>query len=111
MKKLIAIVAILFSGALVHARDVYKSSTTNTSTAQVALCTGTQRAYLYGVCVSSPNATAGVTLFNSSFTTTLGTGFVTNATYGCVDYQTNFTSGLSYTKTGAANITIKYDCF
>lgn len=114
MRKILAI--LLLCAAPAMARDVYISTAPATEGTRT-LCGGASpkqsRGYLYSVCTSSAIAATGITLFNSSFTTTgvQNTGFISTANFGCIPFQTQYTAGLMYVKTGPANVIIDYDCY
>lgn len=111
MKKIL-IAALIFVSIPVMAAEIFRSSQTATADSAKALCTEGKRGYLYNVCVSSAIAATGITVYNSSFTTAVqNTGFVSTASVGCYEYLVGYPSGLMYTKTGTANVTIAYDCY
>jgi hypothetical protein len=114
MKRFLGIIALLLLAGSVHAAEsVWKSSNTATAESSAVLCGQGKRGHLFSVAVSSAGAAqSGITVYNSSFTTT--TDFVgpidtrAQVQYG---YRTPMVKGMMYTKTGTAQVQILYDCY
>lgn len=124
MKKFIVfLVSLLIGSSLAFAADmdVWLSSNTSTADTTLPLCgqylvgtsTVTSKGVIHAVNVSTGSA-GGVTLYNSSWTTTgvqnigpINTGSVIPTVF----YDTVFTNGLLYTKTGTGTVQILYQCY
>lgn len=117
MKKLIlAILVLCGSYCLAGTTYVWRSSNTSTADSQKNLCNAKQgntnaHSLFHGVIVSSGDASGLLTIYNSSATTTETMAVIDNGSLGSYFFDIFASSGLTYTKTGKANITILYDCY
>lgn len=113
MKKLLALVAaILLPGIVMANPVVWRSSNTATADSTKALCTqgNPRRGVLHGVCVNT--GTAGtLTIYNSSSTAANPIAAINTTNALCNYYDVVTSSGLVYTNSATANVTIMYDCF
>lgn len=116
MKRLLLIgCAIFISGLSYAASDVWISTNPATEATNRRLCGTTARparALVHSVVVSSASALSTVTVCNSTFTCTgvQTIGPIMGSSLGSYEYDTIFTGGLNYSKTGAAQVQILYDC-
>ena len=100
--------------------DVWISSNTATADTTLPLCgqylVGTSTAVYHGVLhevVVSTGASGGVTVYQSSFSSTANSiGPINTAAVAApFVYDVAFPSGMMYTKTGTAQVQILYQCY
>lgn len=114
MKKLLAVLMVMFSVAWVHASPtIYKSSNTATVDTAQALCPNgkaSRHGMVHSVCVNT-GAAGTLTLWNAFGTGANPIAAVNTANAICLTYDVTTSSGLSYTNSATANVTIAYDCY
>lgn len=118
MKRFLAVASLLMlSGSLYAIGSVWSSSHTATADSAKSLCgvNNKRRAQLHTVCVNDgPSGT--ISLFDS-VATTLSTSTIavirsTSAVnMGCLTYDINTSSGLTYTTSAANDVTFSYSCY
>lgn len=112
MKKVWLVPAILFMASALYAASVWKSSTTASADTTKRLCTG-NKAILHGVCVND-GPSGLVTVYDSSATATSPIAVIRSSsavTAGCLFYDVQTSSGLTYTTSAAGNVTFLYGCY
>lgn len=114
MKRLLALIVGLFISTTLYAtQEVWKSSHTATVEANVNLC-GQAKGLIHSVCVGRSDG-GTITLldtratFTSTSTISVLISTATNVS-GCVDFDVKTSSGLTYTTTGAQDVTFMYLC-
>jgi hypothetical protein len=113
MKKLLAIFAAIALPAMVMANPVvWRSSNTATADTAKALCTqgNPRRGVVHGACVNTGVA-GTLTIYNSSSTAANPIAAINTANAICTYYDVLMSSGIVYTNSATANVTIMYDCF
>lgn len=103
----------LFLGGHSYAIDlsVWISSNTATADTTKSLCTTyTARGILRGACVNTGVA-GTLTLYNSNATATNPVAAIDTSTKGCQFYDVAAMSGVTYTNSATANVTILYQCY
>lgn len=94
-------------------QEVWSSSYTNVAATTQKLCEG-KRGYLHGVVISTAGANgSNIQLSNSSWTVTATptTGAIDTRSVRTEIYNVIFSTGIIYTKTGVAGLTILYQCY
>lgn len=119
MKRLLFIIASVFllsQLALAFQTSLWLSSNTSTADTTQNLCKnynsgGSVRGVFHGVCLNT--ATAGtLTIYNSSGTANNPIAAMdTNRAVPCNYYDVEVSSGLTYTNSATANVTILYQCY
>ena len=113
MKKILSIVAALSIPVIAMAAPaVWRSSNTATADSTKQLCTqGTPRRGLFhGACVNT-GAAGTLTVYNSSSTAANPVAAINTAAAICLYYDVALSSGLVYTNSATANVTLLYDCY
>lgn len=106
--------------------DVWLSSHTATADTTKNLCVATNylvgtstlttggRGVFHGACVNSGVAASSLTVYNSSGTATAAVPIAviqTSTAMPCSLYDVGVSSGLTYTTSGTADVTILYQCY
>lgn len=117
MKKFLAGlgIAILLLGKLslpAHAlfNQTWISSNTATADTTQNLCKKSTRAAFHGVRINN-GATGTLTIYNSSGTATNPIAVVQTSSTWAGDYDVITSSGLTYSNSATANVTILYQCY
>lgn len=123
MKRILIVLGILLeigAGSYAVTPAIWLSSNTATADTNQVLCgqyvvnntTTTLHGVVHAIIVSS-GTSGGVTLYNSSYTTTSQSiGPVNTATVSApFDYDVIFGNGLMYNKTGTAQVQMLYACY
>jgi hypothetical protein len=119
MKKILAI--LLLTGGLAQAaQPVWLSSNTATADTTQNLCKGLSNAsgffsnnhgIFHGACINTGVA-GTLTIYNSSATATSPIAAINTGTaQPCSLYDVSISSGLTYTNSATANVTILYQCY
>ena len=126
MKRLLA--ALIFTlgmslPAMALDTDVWLSSNTATADTTKNLCPGQtyvvqgstytsgNHAVFHGACINTPVA-GTLTIYNSSATATAPIAAISTSTgMPCSLYDVQVSSGLTYTNSATANVTILYQCY
>ena len=109
--------SVLLSAVLAFAEPtVYFSSHTATADTTKALCNQTftsswPRGLLHTVCVNTGASTSSFTIYNSSASAVNPIAIVDSTTKGCQTYDIQLSSGISYTNSSTADVTISYLCY
>lgn len=113
MKRMILLFGLLLGlVSLLRANDVYQSTSTTVALDNVSLCNAGKRGFLHGICTDFAVAASSMTVYNSSWTTSVSKiiGPVGTTAEGCRYYDTDLPAGILYRKTNAAAVTILYRC-
>lgn len=126
MKKLIIALASFFMLSTVSfalQTDVWISSNTATADTTKNICAGIpyvvngstftsgSRGVFHGVCINNPTA-GTLTVYNSSATATSPIAAInTSSAAVCSFFDVATSSGLTYTNSATANITLLYQCY
>jgi hypothetical protein len=121
-KFLVFLASFLMVSMAVAFLPVWLSSNTATADTLQPLCgqylvgvsTAVYHSILHEVIVSSAIAATTLTVYNSSFTATsqsIGPIMTSSLSPGGYVYDVDFSNGLSYTKTGTAQVQIIYQCY
>lgn len=118
MKKIVLLLALisLFQASCFAIRaDVWISSNTATADTTKALCNNTfpsswPHAILHGICVNTGSA-GTFTLYNSSASAIQPIAAIDTTAKGCQNYDVQLSSGLTYTNSATANVTVLYQCY
>ena len=117
MKKILFFLAFALLGAqTAHAisMDVWLSSNTATADTAQTLCNQqnqTRHGVLHGVCVNT-GAAGTFTVYNASSTAANPIAAInTAAVVPCMFYDVMVSSGLVYTNSATANVTVLYQCY
>lgn len=99
-------------GASFAVESTWYSSHTATADSLQALCVGTQRGHIHGVCVNTGVASSTMTIVNSTWTLTANNivAKIDASSKGCEYFDSIQPSGLMYDKFGTSDVTIEYDC-
>lgn len=117
MKKYLFVLALVLGlGVRSNAAGIDFWISSNTATADTAqkLCPKGNTAkqghgVISSVCVNT--GTAGTfTIYNASAAAVNPIAAIDTASKGCMDYDVFITSGLSYTNSATANVTVTYSC-
>lgn len=119
MKKIAAIViSILWMSSFGFAISdaIWYSSHTATADTTKAICNQTfgssqPHAVLHGVCVNTGASTSSFSVFNSSASSANPVAVIDSTTKGCQLFDIYLSSGLSYTNSSTADVTIAYSCY
>ena len=117
MKKLVLSIFIVAGACSVSlARDVWKSTNSLSNVNFSVLCsTNTvNRVIFHGVCTSFGVASASMTVYGSTWTTTASQTISDISLFvadQCKYYDTIFPNGAAFRKSNAAVATILYDCY
>lgn len=119
MKRFLLAVSIMALSCPVFAiSNVFLSSNTATADTTKSLCASTvpgmfastNHAVVHNACVNT--GTAGtLTLYNSNGTAIQPFAAIDTAAKGCQNFDVILSSGITYTNSATANITITYQCY
>lgn len=117
MKRLLLALALCFgfTFAFASGTDVWIASNTATVDTTKVVCpqrSNTKQGHgvISRVCVNT--GTAGTyTIYNASAAAVNPIAAIDTAAKGCQAYDVAFSSGLTYTNSAAANVTLMYSCF
>lgn len=113
MKKILVVSALLLAGNL-WAIDVFVASNTVTADTAQRLCpknytTRQGHGVLDSVCVNT-GAAGTFTVYNASGAAVNPIAAIDTAAKGCMNYDVGFSSGLTYSNSATANVTVSYTC-
>lgn len=94
---------------------VWSSSNTATADTTQALCTKTflsswPHGIVHGLCVNT-GAAGTYTIFNSSAAAIQPLAAIDTTAKGCQYYDVQMSSGVTYTNSATANVTLLYSCY
>jgi hypothetical protein len=121
MNKKLAILAsfLMLSGsAFAISTNIFLSSNTTTADTTKNLCVGTVGTFgtwgnhgvIHAACVNT-GAAGTLTVYNSSATATNPIFALDTTAKGCQVYDVAVSSGLTYTNSATANVTLLYQCY
>lgn len=117
MKKLLVLaVSILSLSAQAFAKgDVWNYSNSTGIQATIAPCvpnffSGQPHAIFHNVCVNT-GAAGSFTVYNSSGTTANPVALIDTTAKGCSTYDVQLSSGITFSNSATANVTITYQCY
>lgn len=114
MKRLFLILALIIPASFSHADyRIYRSSNTATADTAQAVCRqvkASRHGLLRGACVNT--GVAGTfTIYNASSTAVNPVAAINTTNAGCFFYDVAMSSGIVYTNSATANVTLLYDCY
>lgn len=109
MKTLILTLGLSFFTSVLWADKVWKSSNTATADTTKSLC-GTGRGIIHGARVNT-GAAGTLTIYNSRASATLPVAAINTAALASLDFDVLLSSGVTYTNSATANVTLLYDCY
>jgi hypothetical protein len=115
MKKYLIALSLFFIPVIAFATStqLWKSSFTTTADTTKNLCTN-KKGIIHSVCVDSGTAAASTfSIFASSATSANPIAVIDATTRGCLVYDViaSTPTGLTYSNSSTANVTILYDCY
>jgi hypothetical protein len=116
MKRFILAVILSFvAGVSWAVSDVWQSTNTATADTAKSLCSNSgsifsrAHAVVHNVCVNT-GAAGTFTIYNSSAVAVNPVAAINTAAAICMEYDVSLSSGLSYTNSATANVTMTYIC-
>lgn len=114
MKRFLISLLVLLSVSTVYAVDVWRSSTTATADTTKSLCNTARplsgRGMVHNVCVNT-GAAGTFTVYNSSAAAVNPLAAIDTTAKGCTEYDVMLTSGVTYSNSATANVTLTYACY
>lgn len=112
MKRILLAGVLIFSTVSAYAvGSVWTSSNTATADTGKGLCVaGSPRALLHTACVNTGSA-GTLTLYNAKASAANPVAAINTAAALCLTYDVALSSGLSYTNSATANVTMTYSCY
>lgn len=114
MKRILILLSLMLSVSMAYAVDIWKSTNTATADTTKSLCNNYTnptrgRGMVHNVCVNT-GAAGSFSVFNASAAAVNPVAVIDTTAKGCTEYDVFLTSGVTYTNSATANVTMTYSC-